>query len=272
MAEALGIVAGVVGISGFAGQLAGGVLKLTSLYKHVKNADQEVLILTEEIASFASVLEHAESKFVYAQTPIPPFLVKCYRDCDNLVGQLNALIREMEKRLQRQKVSERIRYTFKRDTILELRSGLARAQQTLTVALLTFTRYPENQDTLVIKGKRYQKIARNRANDPVFRVIIPFPWSRKGWIIETTRAYQGWDFAFRVRNMVPVGSLVFRLAAAGDVAGSRAVFEARVASPFDVDENGITPLHYAAWDNQPDMVRFLIGQGADVNARDFYGE
>lgn len=140
MAEALGIAAGVVGISAFAGQMAGGVFKLTSLYKHIKNADQEVLILTEEIASFASVLEHAENQLIHAQTPTPPFIAQCCQNCSKLVGQLNALILEVEKRLQNRKMSDRVIYTFKRNTILELRSALTMAQQTLTVALLTFTR------------------------------------------------------------------------------------------------------------------------------------
>lgn len=102
---------------------------------------------------------------------------------------------------------------------------------------------PENQDTLVTKQRRNQKIARGRANITAYHVTISFPWFRKRWAIETTRAYQGWDFACRVRNIISYDSLIFKLAKAGDVAGLRALFEAKVASPFDVEMTCSTPLH-----------------------------
>lgn len=42
----------------------------------------------------------------------------------------------------------------------------------------------------------------------------------------------------------------------------------RDANPNVGDERGYTPLHYAAFYGVPDMCRFLVGQGAQVNVRD----
>ena len=43
------------------------------------------------------------------------------------------------------------------------------------------------------------------------------------------------------------------------------------ADPNARDENGWTPLHYAAWDNNPDVITVLVEAGIDPNARELDG-
>lgn len=57
-------------------------------------------------------------------------------------------------------------------------------------------------------------------------------------------AYQPWDYTLRVYTVVPCDSLVFCYAADGDVAGLRVLFDAKRATPFDIDcDFGETLLH-----------------------------
>lgn len=69
-------------------------------------------------------------------------------------------------------------------------------------------------------------------------------WLKMGWSIERGRASQGWHFTFRMYHTVSKKSLVFEYARKGDIAGLRVLFEAKLASPFDIDSTyGWTPLH-----------------------------
>lgn len=56
-------------------------------------------------------------------------------------------------------------------------------------------------------------------------------------------------------------------------ADEQEVYDAlKINTPFDMrDEQGRTPLHWAAIYARPDIVRILTGKGAAVNARDFQG-
>ncbi|KAL8729272.1 MAG: hypothetical protein Q9181_005063 [Wetmoreana brouardii] len=63
-----------------------------------------------------------------------------------------------------------------------------------------------------------------------------------------------------------------RSAMCGDVDAMKAEFGAKEATPFDILPDGSTLLHLAAMQNHFDMTKFLIEQGARVNATNGIGE
>lgn len=138
MAEILSVVAGVVGISGFAGQIATGAIKLRSLYSRVKNADKEFEILADDISLFATVLEELESHAARSPIPVTSSLTQCQRFCGTLITKLDSLIRDLEVDLKNRNLSAKIKFAFKKDA-KELKDALSRAHQSLMLAICSFS-------------------------------------------------------------------------------------------------------------------------------------
>lgn len=91
--------------------------------------------------------------------------------------------------------------------------------------------------------------------------------------VSTTRSSK---FAMRwlldFPRIVPRDARVFRLAKSGDTEGIKASFSAGVAAAKDTTVDGMTLLHIAAKRRNLGLMRFLIEQGADVNAAEESGE
>ncbi|KAL3473630.1 hypothetical protein BJX99DRAFT_233260 [Aspergillus californicus] len=66
---------------------------------------------------------------------------------------------------------------------------------------------------------------------------------------------------------IPLGEDVMQIARIGEVSVMQKMFDDKKSTPNHKDEEGITPLHWAAINNQYAMCKFLIGSGADVNAK-----
>ncbi|KAJ3578139.1 hypothetical protein NPX13_g2426 [Xylaria arbuscula] len=60
---------------------------------------------------------------------------------------------------------------------------------------------------------------------------------------------------------------IMHLARTGDVAGMEKLFESSEYDATYTDEEGITPLHWAAINNQYALCKFLIDKGADINKK-----
>ncbi|KAK5631796.1 hypothetical protein RRF57_007510 [Xylaria bambusicola] len=60
---------------------------------------------------------------------------------------------------------------------------------------------------------------------------------------------------------------IMHLARIGDVAGMEKLFESSEYDATYTDEEGITPLHWAAINNQYVLCKFLIDKGADINKK-----
>ncbi|KAH6693420.1 palmitoyltransferase AKR1 [Plectosphaerella plurivora] len=60
---------------------------------------------------------------------------------------------------------------------------------------------------------------------------------------------------------------IMQLARVGDVAGMEKLFESGEYDATYTDEEGITPLHWAAINNQYSMCKFLIDHGAEINRK-----
>ena len=65
----------------------------------------------------------------------------------------------------------------------------------------------------------------------------------RAWHLHATKIHSGWDFKFRQYNIIPYPSLVFDYARDGNVIGLQGLFDDRLASPYDCDSHGVTPLH-----------------------------
>jgi hypothetical protein len=65
-----------------------------------------------------------------------------------------------------------------------------------------------------------------------------------------TRSYQGWDQSLRIYKTVPHSAPIFSCCKSGNLKGLQRLFGSDQASPFEVDPDGMTPLH----------VSFLLSQ------------
>ncbi|KAL2002060.1 hypothetical protein VTN02DRAFT_742 [Thermoascus thermophilus] len=70
-----------------------------------------------------------------------------------------------------------------------------------------------------------------------------------------------------VKAPLPVEEDIMQLARLGEVAAVQKLFESKKFTAKYKDEEGITPLHWAAINNQYAMCKFLLDSGADVNAK-----
>ncbi|KAI9373150.1 hypothetical protein BJX61DRAFT_400622 [Aspergillus egyptiacus] len=66
---------------------------------------------------------------------------------------------------------------------------------------------------------------------------------------------------------IPLGEDIMQIARIGEVSVMRSMFDEKKFTAKHKDEEGITPLHWAAINNQYAMCKFLIDAGADVNAK-----
>ncbi|OQE42271.1 hypothetical protein PENCOP_c004G00141 [Penicillium coprophilum] len=69
------------------------------------------------------------------------------------------------------------------------------------------------------------------------------------------------------KGSIPLGEDVMQLARMGEIGTMQKLFTAKKFTANHRDEEGITPLHWAAINNQYAMCKFLIDSGADVNAK-----
>jgi palmitoyltransferase len=70
-----------------------------------------------------------------------------------------------------------------------------------------------------------------------------------------------------VKGSIPLGEDIMQVARIGEVAAMQRLFDEKKFTATYTDEEGITPLHWAAINNQYAMCKFLLDCGADVNAK-----
>ncbi|KAI9036588.1 ankyrin repeat domain-containing DHHC palmitoyltransferase family protein [Aspergillus affinis] len=70
-----------------------------------------------------------------------------------------------------------------------------------------------------------------------------------------------------VKGSIPLGEDIMQIARIGEIPAMRRLFEEKKFTANHQDDEGITPLHWAAINNQYAMCKFLLDSGADVNAK-----
>ncbi|KAE8349296.1 Palmitoyltransferase akr1 [Aspergillus coremiiformis] len=70
-----------------------------------------------------------------------------------------------------------------------------------------------------------------------------------------------------VKGSIPLGEDIMQIARIGEVSAMQRLFDEKKFSANHKDDEGITPLHWAAINNQYAMCKFLLDSGADVNAK-----
>ena len=77
--------------------------------------------------------------------------------------------------------------------------------------------------------------------------IIPAPWlTRFGFQFVSAKMFDTRSHSLRTFRTISRDALIFDFCSNGNVAGIRSLFQRRLASPFDRDETGRTPLHVSA--------------------------
>jgi ankyrin repeat protein len=79
----------------------------------------------------------------------------------------------------------------------------------------------------------------------------------------------GWKIKPKTFLVIPYHSPILEFCAVGDINGVRSLFSRKLASPYDMNPGGLTPLHYAAGGFQPDICELLLQSGADTQAVSF---
>ncbi|KAJ5668840.1 hypothetical protein N7462_009910 [Penicillium macrosclerotiorum] len=69
------------------------------------------------------------------------------------------------------------------------------------------------------------------------------------------------------KGSIPLGEDIMQLARIGEIPAMQNLFATKKLTANHRDEEGITPLHWAAINNQYAMCKFLLDNGADVNAK-----
>lgn len=84
---------------------------------------------------------------------------------------------------------------------------------------------------------------RKRVQKTTYRFRLPFLLTNRAWEVTISRPPGGWDTKFRTYNVIPQDSPLFKCCTGGNLQGVQALFSSGEASPFDVDNNGLTALH-----------------------------
>ncbi|EPE30559.1 Ankyrin repeat-containing protein [Glarea lozoyensis ATCC 20868] len=80
------------------------------------------------------------------------------------------------------------------------------------------------------------------------------------------------DFQLNSYQAVPDNSAIFHFTKNGDITSIQGLFKDRLASPFDTNSKGLTPLFFAAQFGHVEICKLLIDEGADAKAYSFMKE
>ncbi|KAG4442623.1 hypothetical protein IFR05_001879 [Cadophora sp. M221] len=96
--------------------------------------------------------------------------------------------------------------------------------------------------------------------------VILFP-SMMRTVLEWTFSYQhsSWKTGLQAWNLRPSAFSIFELCFKGDVQNVRKLFDDGDASPYDVDPEGWSPIHFAAAGHHAQLCHMLIDLGAQTN-------
>lgn len=154
MAEAVGVVASGLGVATFAFQIGKTSVELKRLCSDIKDAQENVESLADEIQLFAGLLAEIGHAAVDSESPIS---TQCLRSCETLNLKLSQLVKDFEQDLRRGKLRGGIRVLRKGKKVKSLKEALERAKSSLSLAFLFNLRYcgSELSCPMLTSGKKH---------------------------------------------------------------------------------------------------------------------
>ena len=127
MAEALGIIGGVVGIAGFAVQITETAIKVKKLTTEIKNAPGGLESLTDEIAMTADLIGNTcnpQNNMSVSNV----FVTQTSQACQAILRELEAVSKSLEASLTKSRFRGSSKVTLEKTTISDMTERLERAK------------------------------------------------------------------------------------------------------------------------------------------------
>ena len=127
MAELVGAISGVAGLAPLAAQLVEAAFKLKGLYKKARGAPQTILDLTDYLETTAEYLKLLE-RHQELDHGGGPLLERCISRCKDEAKKMEALVRKLQRTLERFAKLGRLYIAFKEPGVERMVEELDRSQ------------------------------------------------------------------------------------------------------------------------------------------------
>ncbi|RFU26959.1 hypothetical protein B7463_g9381, partial [Scytalidium lignicola] len=263
-------------------------VKLHNFWESIKDGPQEITDLIDEIETLSEVFARWAGHSPVSSPPIVDrsvlrCLTRCQKEMDSLsciadkyhheslerAKSMLMLAQQLQFNTTLQEISSNLvasRVITEPQTMPVYPNGLQLepSQQCREVYSTTIDRTRSTSDRLIIRNRKELKRFRLWASAPSW-------FMRRMWEIQATQTYSGWTLNLRSHNVIPSRSPIFEYSRSGNLLGLEELLRNRSASLFDCDEWGRTALHVAAGTGQLEICRFLLENGTEHNARDYFG-
>ncbi|KAH9836413.1 hypothetical protein Tdes44962_MAKER08483 [Teratosphaeria destructans] len=276
MAEAFGVAAGVVGVAGFAIQLAESVVKLKDFCSRVKGAPEELdeivnglqqsSNLLDRIANQQSSFAAVDRSLVDHSLTICSGAIKRIKaeadrlDADMRHRRLRASVKlalkekEMDRlllKLDRAKADLHHAYTIWSTSQLHLgQKQLAHDIASMTL-VQTVTAHPTSEvvDVKAVGSVRMRKPRGRKGDAQKYTLRLPTWLYSQAWEMSFQRAASGWDFSLKSYRILPTMGSVYDICREGDLDNMKVLIGRKGLSIFDRFENGGTLLSVRSSDD-----------------------
>jgi hypothetical protein len=139
MAEAIGVVSGIVGLAAFSLELSKSVVKLKDFAKDVRNAPKEVADLLIELENLANILELL-AKQGSTHPPQDEILNASLQFCQAALQQMSSMTNQLEVEIRSKRRRTSLKVALKAETITKLLDRLERSKSNLNLAYSLYDR------------------------------------------------------------------------------------------------------------------------------------
>ena len=260
MAEVVSLVVGVVSLGV---QLAESVQKVKRFYNTVKDTQERLADIVDEIESLSDILTEMEGDRNAHNTNVGPKMQRCVATCRKAVDKFTAYADGLESRMKRHGRRGNIKFAVKSESIEAVISRLESSKSNLVLAYMMYreavaderaAQMQQQMDSMVVgqalllhqasavpatqstSNNRLQPIPGIR-NTTITRLSTPNWLGRTVRELAIARAISGWTFSLRSRRVIPFKTSVGRACYFGDTLLLQQLLNRREASPFDVIES-----------------------------------
>jgi hypothetical protein len=271
MAEAFGVAAGAIGVVSLSIQLAESLHKVKGFYESVKNAPPQVAELIEEIEIMQDILGDLETGSQGASVASAPTMRRCMKVAQGATKRFTVFATELQNRIKKSRFRGGIKFALNRDDIKQMLDQLERTKSSLNLAYKLYEQATarERHTALMQAVTSSHGIAVQQAQTvkvslltqdatipahsgrqvsrlnlvtgkTLFRMTTPEWLSSTICQLQMTQSIAGLNVFLRTYGVVPRDAPIFQACRRGDVLGMQRLFDSRLASPFDRNENGMS--------------------------------